>query len=131
MTRGLRRVRRGAIRIAPRQRSWISLVVVLRLGCLSPAASGSEPSEPARWDSTRGVLIEGAAVVTMDDEHTVIPHGSVLVRNERIVAVWQGPRPPEGVEVGAASVVRAGPQDLLFPGLINLHNHPRENHLHA
>jgi cytosine/adenosine deaminase-related metal-dependent hydrolase len=67
----------------------------------------------------------------MDEDHTVIPHGRVLVRNERIVAVWQGPLPPEGVMVGDASVVRAGPQDLLFPGLINLHSHPQENHLHA
>jgi len=96
-----------------------------------PAASGAEPSEPAPWDPARGILIEGATVVTMDDNHTVIPHGRVLVREGRIVAVWQGPEPPEGVAVGEASVVRAGPQDLLFPGLINLHNHPRENHLHA
>ena len=121
----------GAMRRAPRRRSWISLVVVLLLGCLSPAASGTESSEPAPWDPARGILIEGATVVTMDEDHTVIPHGRVLVRNERIVAVWQGPLPPEGVEVGDASVVRAGPQDLLFPGLINLHSHPRENHLHA
>jgi cytosine/adenosine deaminase-related metal-dependent hydrolase len=70
-------------------------------------------------------------VVTMDDEHTVIPHGRVLVRDGRIVAVWQGPLPPEGMEVGDASAVRVGPQDLLFPGLLNLHSHPRENHLHA
>jgi len=40
--------------------------------------------------------------VTMDDEHTVIPHGRVLVRDGRIVGVWQGPLPPEGVEVGEA-----------------------------
>ena len=119
------------MRPAPRRRSWISLVVVLLLGCLTPAASGTASSEPASWDPARGILIEGATVVTMDDEHAVIPDGRVLVRNERIVAVWRGPLPPEAVEVGDASVVRAGPQDLLFPGLINLHSHPRENHLHT
>jgi hypothetical protein len=113
---GLRRVRRGAVRIAPRRRSWISLVVVLLLGCLSTAASsGAQSATQAPWDPARGILIEGATVVTMDDEHTVIPHGRVLVRNERIVAVWQGPLPPEGVAVGDASVVRAGPQDFPRP----------------
>jgi 5-methylthioadenosine/S-adenosylhomocysteine deaminase len=108
-----------------------SLVAVLLLGCLSTSASGAGSSEPAPWDPARGVLIEGGTVVTMDDDHSVIPQGRVLVRNGRIVAVWQGPTPPEAVEIGDASVVRAGPRDLLFPGLINLHNHPRENHLHA
>lgn len=109
-----------------------SLVVVVLLGCLSLAAStGAQSSEPVPWDPAGGILIEGATIVTMDDEHTVIPHGRVLVRDGRIVAVWQGPTPPEGVSIGEASVVRAGPQDLLFPGLINLHSHPRENMLHA
>jgi cytosine/adenosine deaminase-related metal-dependent hydrolase len=69
-------------------------------------------------------LIQGATVVTMDDNHTVIPFGRVLVRNGQIVAVWSGAKPPQGVTVGNASVVQAGPQDLLFPGLINLHDHP-------
>jgi hypothetical protein len=60
----------------------------------------------------------------MDDNHTVIPFGRVLVRNGQIVAVWSGPKPPQGVTIGNASVIQAGPQDLLFPGLINLHDHP-------
>jgi hypothetical protein len=79
--------------------------------------------QPA-WDSGRGILIAGATVVTMDDAHDVIPHGNVLVRNGRVVSVWRGPRPPPGVSVGDASVVDAGPQELVFPGLINLHDHP-------
>src|SRR6266540_7186645 len=99
------------------------LVLVLAALAVAPTTA----AEPTSWDPARGILIEGATVVTMDDNHTVIPHGRVLVREGRIVAVWQGPEPPEGVAVGEASVVRAGPQDLLFPGLINLHNHPREN----
>jgi cytosine/adenosine deaminase-related metal-dependent hydrolase len=107
-----------------------ALLLVLA-ACFVPASARSQAIEPESWDPARGILIEGATVVTMDDEHTVVPHGRVLVRNERIVAVWRGPTPPDGVWVGDASVIRAGPQDLLFPGLINLHNHPRENHLHA
>jgi 5-methylthioadenosine/S-adenosylhomocysteine deaminase len=108
-----------------------SLAAILLLACLLPGAAQSQSSKPAPWDPARGILIEGATVITMDEEHSVIPHGRVLVRDGRIVAVWQGPRPPDGVTVGDASVVRASPQELLFPGLINLHGHPRENHLHA
>jgi cytosine/adenosine deaminase-related metal-dependent hydrolase len=84
---------------------------------------------PAPWDPGRGLLIEGATVVTMDDHHTVVPHGRVLVRDGRIVAVWRGPRPPKGVVIGNPSVIQAGPQDLVFPGLINVHSHPDDNFL--
>jgi hypothetical protein len=94
-----------------------SLSAILLLACFLPGAARSQSSELASWGSARGILIEGATVVTMDEEHTVLPHGPVLVRDGRIVAVWQAPTPPDGVTVGDASVVRAGPQDLLFPGL--------------
>jgi hypothetical protein len=98
--------------------------VGLTPGELSAAASLDAASQPAAWDPARGLLIKGATVVTMDDQHSVIPFGRVLVRDGQIVAVWSGTTPPKGVSVGAASVIEAGPQDLLFPGLINLHDHP-------
>src|SRR5690348_15633616 len=78
----------------------------------------------ATADPTGALLIQGATVVTMDDAHTVIPHGDVLVRDGRIAAVWSGAQPPAGVSVADARVVDAGPNDLLFPGLINPHDHP-------
>jgi 5-methylthioadenosine/S-adenosylhomocysteine deaminase len=81
--------------------------------------------------NTRDMLIEGATVVTMDDQHTVVPHGRVLIRNGAIVAVWSGPNPPAGVSVRNPIVITANPQDLLFPGLINLHSHPGFNILPA
>jgi 5-methylthioadenosine/S-adenosylhomocysteine deaminase len=96
-------------------------------GLTAPAAAQDAKSGLARWDPARGLLIEGATVVTMDDRHTVVPHGCVLVRDGRIVAVWSGTNPPAGVAIGDASVVEAGPQDLLYPGLINLHSHPDDN----
>ena len=105
------------------------LVLVLVVCALCSSAATSASLRAAPWDASRGILIEGAAVVTMDERHTVVPHGRVLVRDGRIVAVWRGPQPPEGVDVGDASVVDAGPNDLLFPGLINLHDHPREDFL--
>jgi cytosine/adenosine deaminase-related metal-dependent hydrolase len=61
----------------------------------------------------------------------VIPHGRVLVRDGRIIAVWDGMQPPDDVDVADAGVIEAAPQNLLFPGLINLHDHPREDFLEA
>jgi 5-methylthioadenosine/S-adenosylhomocysteine deaminase len=112
------------------RRRAAALAALLVVAVSSSVASGTGRA-PAPWDPARGLLIEGATVVTMDDQHTVIPHGRVLVRDGRIIAVWAGPQAPAGVEVGDASVVEAGPQDLLFPGLINVHDHPREDFLEA
>jgi 5-methylthioadenosine/S-adenosylhomocysteine deaminase len=115
---------------ARRLRKWLAPAALV--GVVSVAAPVVRAADqPSAWDPSRGILIEGATVVTMDDEHTVIPHGRVLVRDGRIVAVWAGPIPPAGVTVGDPSVIAAGPQDLLFPGLINLHDHPREDFLNA
>jgi 5-methylthioadenosine/S-adenosylhomocysteine deaminase len=100
-------------------------------GTVVVAADAAVPAASAPWDLARGLLIDGATVVTMDDHHSVIPHGRVLVRNGRIIAVWSGPRPPDGVTIGDPTIVEAGPQDLLFPGLINLHSHPNDNFVDA
>lgn len=70
-----------------------------------------------------GLLLAGT-VVTMDDAGTVLEDGRVLVRGERIEAVWSGPMPPAGVDVAGARVVDLGPEALVFPGLVNLHGHP-------
>lgn len=74
----------------------------------------------APWE--RGLLLKGT-VVTMDSHFRVIRQGNVLVRGQRIVAVWRGRRVPRGVTVGRAVVV-APRGALIFPGLINLHDHP-------
>jgi cytosine/adenosine deaminase-related metal-dependent hydrolase len=70
----------------------------------------------------RGILLKGV-VVTMNDHFRVIRQGNVLVRGQRIIGVWSGRRAPRGVRVGRAVVV-APPGALIFPGLINLHDHP-------
>lgn len=84
----------------------------------------------AAWDPARGILIRGATVVTMDTGHSVIHDGQVLVRSGQIAAVWQGRQPPAGLDVGNPSIIEADPGDLLFPGLINLHDHPSEDFLY-
>jgi len=60
----------------------------------------------------------------MDAAGTIIPNGNVLVRNNKIVAVWSGHRPPTEVPVGNAVEIDVGSGALIFPGLINLHDHP-------
>ena len=95
---------------------------------LAPGQGRGHP--PAAWDPARGILIRGATVVTMDDLHTVIPDGQVLVRAGRIAALWSGPFPPAGVAIGDPAIIDASPDDLLFPGLINLHDHPSEDFLY-
>ena len=92
----------------------------------SPALTVVQP-----WTPLGGILIRGATVVTMDTGHSVITDGSVLVRRGKIVAVWQGAEQPPGVAIGNPSVIELGREDLVFPGLINLHNHLRFNHLHT
>jgi 5-methylthioadenosine/S-adenosylhomocysteine deaminase len=80
------------------------------------------------FDPSRGLVLRGT-VVTMDNQHTVIEDGRVLVRNDRIIATWRGERPPAGTSVGNAIVLDLGPSALIFPGMINLHNHPTYNML--
>jgi cytosine/adenosine deaminase-related metal-dependent hydrolase len=88
---------------------------------LAAAVLGAAPAL-ARAPFRRGVLLHGT-VVTMDRSHRVLHRGHVLVRGRRIVAVWSGHRPPAGVRVGHPVVVAPGGA-LIFPGLINLHDHP-------
>src|SRR5262245_9345442 len=59
----------------------------------------------------------------MADAHHVIPNGNVLVRDGKIAALWSGPPPPD-VSTDRARVVDAGRRGLIFPALIDVHNHP-------
>src|SRR5215208_2470842 len=98
-----------------------------RLGSLSLAllCSGLVLAAAARAaDAQRRLLIKGATVVTMDAKHHVIPRGRVLIEGNRIAAVWQGRRRPPGVRLQGARRIKRGSRSLLFPGLINLHDHP-------
>ncbi len=76
-----------------------------------------------RFDGAHGIVLHGT-IVTMDAAGTIIPNGNVLVRNNKIVAVWSGHRPPTEVPVGNAVEIDVGSGALIFPGLINLHDHP-------
>jgi cytosine/adenosine deaminase-related metal-dependent hydrolase len=65
----------------------------------------------------------------MNAARDVIENGRVLVRDGRIVSVWRGERPPSGVNLDGAVRPDLGPQPVIFPGLINLHDHPFYNAL--
>jgi 5-methylthioadenosine/S-adenosylhomocysteine deaminase len=63
------------------------------------------------------VVFRHGLVVTMDDRHTVIPDGDVLVVGDRIEAVGTALAVPEGtVEIDAAG-------GILMPGMIDTHRH--------
>jgi cytosine/adenosine deaminase-related metal-dependent hydrolase len=53
-----------------------------------------------------------------------MPQGHVLVRDGRIAAVWNGPIPPNGVNLDDVPRADIGADALIYPGLINLHDHP-------
>jgi len=91
-----------------------AVVLVAALAAVTPAA--------AREPYQRGVVLRGT-VVTMDGRDRVIRHGHVLVRGGKVVALWRGARAPKGVPLRGAIVV-ALRGALIFPGLINLHDHP-------
>jgi cytosine/adenosine deaminase-related metal-dependent hydrolase len=77
----------------------------------------------APFDPTVGIVLRGT-VVTMDSAGTILHDGAILVRTGKIVAIWQGQEAPKGTPIGNAIEVDLGPKALIFPGLINLHNHP-------
>jgi 5-methylthioadenosine/S-adenosylhomocysteine deaminase len=93
----------------------VTAVMLVSGALVGRRASAARPSV--------AVLLEGT-VVTMNAARDVIANGHVLVRDGDIEAVWQGDSIPEGVDL--AGVVRAplGPRALIYPGLINLHDHP-------
>jgi 5-methylthioadenosine/S-adenosylhomocysteine deaminase len=102
--------------VLPRVGSVLARCVVAGVLAGLPAAAASTP--PFK----RGVLLKGT-VVTMDRHDRVLRHGNVLVRGDRVVAVWRDRHRPRNLRLGKAVVV-APRAALIFPGLINLHDHP-------
>jgi hypothetical protein len=109
-----------------RSNKLFAVIIAVAATKLSGSIKGSSrdyATSRLPFNPSRGLVLRGT-VVTMDDQHTVIEDGSVLVRNDQIVAIWHGQRPPFGTPVGDAETVDLGPSALIFPGMINLHDHP-------
>jgi len=67
------------------------------------------------------LIVENAAIATVDGADTEFPSGHVVVEGSRITAVGAGPAPDYGDETPTHRIYGAG--CLLTPGLINTHHH--------
>jgi cytosine/adenosine deaminase-related metal-dependent hydrolase len=77
----------------------------------------SHPDEAADQTPGQPVVFRGGTVLTMDDAHTVLTGGDVLVVGDRIAAVGTALAVPEGtVEVDATG-------GIVMPGMIDTHRH--------
>jgi len=99
-------------------RHWRCLPYFLAAVIALDSAAGQQPFDPAR-----GILLRGT-VVTMDAAGTILHNGNVLIRDGKIVATWIGAVPPKGTLLGNAVQIDLGSKGVIFPGLINLHDHP-------
>jgi cytosine/adenosine deaminase-related metal-dependent hydrolase len=63
------------------------------------------------------VVLRGGTVLTMDDAHTLLPEGDVLVISDRIAAVAPSLEVPDGTQEIDA---RGG---IVMPGMIDTHRH--------
>jgi 5-methylthioadenosine/S-adenosylhomocysteine deaminase len=99
--------------------TMLACICTLIMGALLCAPVAAQKA----FDPATGIVLRGT-VVTMDSAGTILQNGVVLIRNNKIVAIWQGRKKPDGILIGNAVEVDLGPDALIFPGLINLHNHP-------
>ena len=93
---------------------FLKIVVTLTLIALAPALS-------AQWE--KGILLEGK-ICTMDEQGDVIQNGRLLITAEgtiRLLGVDE-PLPP-----GYEEAVMIGTKGVIYPGLIDMHNHPAYN----
>jgi 5-methylthioadenosine/S-adenosylhomocysteine deaminase len=90
-----------------------------------PAAAVAVPakaSEPKPADA--GIVVTGR-VVTLNDAGDVLPNARVWVRGGRIEAVVKAEEPLPADAAGAKLVETKG---VIYPGMIDLHNHPEYAH---
>ena len=100
-----------------------SLSVVLFLSLLLTSGRVAEQRVAAAPPANPDLLLEGT-VVTMNADRDVIHNASVLVHDGRIAAIWRGGKRPDGVSLAGVVRVPLGPHAIIYPGLINLHDHP-------
>src|SRR3954464_8488025 len=77
----------------------------------------SQTVSAAEGEAGRPVVLRNGLVLTMDDAHTVLPRGDVLVVGERIEAVGPDLDVPDGtVEIDAGG-------GIVMPGMVDTHRH--------
>jgi cytosine/adenosine deaminase-related metal-dependent hydrolase len=70
---------------------------------------------------TTRTVIEGCAIATVDANQTEYRDGHIVVEDDRIVAVGEGPAPEGAAEAESRRIDGRG--QLATPGLINCHHH--------
>jgi 5-methylthioadenosine/S-adenosylhomocysteine deaminase len=101
------------------QRRILLVVGVLTLTLMTAGRAGLA----AAASSSQPIILEGT-IVTMNAQRDVIHDGRILIRDGRIVAVWQGGKAPDDVDIAGARRIELGRHAYIYPGLINLHDHP-------
>ncbi len=71
----------------------------------------------------QSLLIRGAAIVTMNDEHEMIRDGELLIEKGRITSVGNATDPPVGWRASKAERIIEARGRAVLPGLVNAHNH--------
>jgi 5-methylthioadenosine/S-adenosylhomocysteine deaminase len=67
-------------------------------------------------------------IVTMENETSIIPSGNIFVKNGKIEAIWEtGMSPPQNLDMSNIPIIDT--KGIIFPGLIDCHNHPFYNSL--
>ncbi len=87
-------------------------------------------SKGKRYDQYSAMVIVGR-VVTMAEGSLgveVIPEGRVVVVGEKIAALLK-PGEPFPAQIDSENAVFIKTDGIIFPGLINLHDHPHYNHI--
>jgi 5-methylthioadenosine/S-adenosylhomocysteine deaminase len=79
---------------------------------MSASNGQSRPIEP-----DRPIVFRGGTVLTMDDQHTVLDDGDVLVVDDRIAEVGTALEVPDGTQEIDAS------GGIVMPGMIDTHRH--------
>jgi len=97
---------------------FLSILVFLLAACAQPAMPPA--SVPSVETADPGLLLTGR-VVTMNEAGEVLDGGRVWVRNGRIAAVFAAGAALPAAAEGARRVDTGG---AIYPGLIDLHNHP-------
>lgn len=65
------------------------------------------------------VLIDNATVVTMNSDREILYNHSVLIEDNKIKSI----EPSDGFQVRNDALIISGKDKIIFPGLINTHNH--------
>jgi len=92
----------------------IAASIIFMLGCL-PLAHAATP-----FNAEAGIVLTGK-VVTLNDGGDIIPNARVWVANGKIQAIA---RAGEALPEAAKNAVLVPGPAVIYPGIIDLHNHP-------